>query len=80
MILWLRRMGIAAIAAVTIGVAVGIPVTAIQLLTGPIEPLRGLLGDAISLVTFIVWVWAVHRWYLVIERWDALRSGRTPQG
>jgi hypothetical protein len=80
--LWLRQMGLAAVALVGTSVAFGVVAGAAEVLVGrpSLALTSGPIGGALQVASVVVGLVIAHRAYLAIERWDAIRSGHIPQG
>lgn len=76
---WLRQMGLAFIAFAITNAVFGVGGAIAGAVIGPVR-LVGPIGGVLSLAVIVIGLFIAHRVYLVIERWDAIRSGRLPQG
>jgi len=74
--LWLRQMGIALLSFVLVSLVLGVGGAALTAL-GVVVPPRDPIGSIAGVVLIVAALVAARRIYLVIERWDAVRSGRT---
>jgi divalent metal cation (Fe/Co/Zn/Cd) transporter len=74
--LWLRQMGMAAVALLIVGSALGLITAAGRSIIGPVESPDGPIGAGLSILLILAGIFLAHRIYLVLDRRDARRSGR----
>ena len=76
--LWLRQMGIALVSLVIAGLTFGVAETAALTTIGPVA-LPAPFGSAVGALMLVAGLYLAHRIYVVLERRDAIRSGRLPR-